>query len=143
MATLTTANSALSFAVRGLFPVPQAIEGYATDDSFSVADVKPAEAQMGVDGNLSFGFTPYPHVMTIVLQADSASMALFDTVLEAQKANNEVFVFDGVLIIQGTGDKFALTKGAITSASPSPTAKKVLQPRSFEITFESMSKAPV
>jgi hypothetical protein len=129
--------------VRGLFPVPQAIQGYATDDSFATDDVSPGEVQMGVDGLLSAGFVPYPTVITITLQADSKSTKMFDAVLEAQKANKELFIFDGTLIIQGTGDKYALTKGYMTSATPMSTAKKILQPRKFALTFESVSKAPV
>ncbi len=143
MSTLTNANSALSLMVRGLFPTPQAIQGYSTDDAFASDDVSPAEVQMGVDGRLSAGFVPYPTAIALTLQADSPSVAMFDTVLEAQKAAKEAFIFDGTLIIQGTGAKYAATRGFLTSASPMPTGKKVLQPRKFTITFESVSKAPV
>lgn len=143
MSTLTTANSALSLMVRGLFPVPQSIQGYSTDDSFSVEDISPAEVQMGVDGMLSGGFVPYPTALTITLQADSKSVQMFDTVLEAQKAAKELFIFDGTLIIQGTGEKYAMTKGFMTSATPMSNSKKVLQPRKYTLTFENVSKAPV
>lgn len=141
--TLTTANSALLLMVRGLFPVPQAIQGYAVDDSFAVANVKPTETFMGVDGKLSAGYTPYPTVMTITLQADSASVDMFDAVIANQKANNEALIFDGTLFVQGTQEKNAMTKGFLTDITPTSTAKKTLQPRTFEITWESMTKAPV
>jgi hypothetical protein len=141
--TLTTANSALALSVRGLFPVPQSIQGYATDDSFAVDDVSPVEVQMGVDGKLSAGYVPYPTVLNIMLQADSASTAMFDTVLDAQKAAKEAFIFDGTLIIQGTGEKYAFTNGFLTTVTPMSTAKKVLQPRKFALTFELQTKSPV
>lgn len=141
--TLTTANSALTLSVRGLFPAPQSIQGYATDDSFAVDDVAPAEVMMGVDGKLSGGYVPYPTVLNLTLQADSNSTEMFDTVLEAQKANKELFIFDGTLIIQGTGEKIAFTRGFLTNSTPMSTAKKVLQPRKFVLTFEGASKAPV
>lgn len=141
--TLTTANSALLLMVRGLFPVPQAIQGYAVDDSFAVANVKPTEAVMGVDGKLSAGYTPYPTIMTITLQADSASVEMFDAVIANQKANNEALIFDGTLFVQGTQEKNAMTKGFLTDITPTSTAKKTLQPRTFELTWESMTKAPV
>lgn len=143
MSTLTTANSAASLVVRGLFPVPQHLQGYATDDSFATEDVQPMEVQMGVDGQLSAGFVPYPTAITFTLQADSPSTDMFDTVLEAQKAQKEGFIFDGTIIIQGTGAKYAMTKGFLTSATPMSTAKKMLQPRKFTITFQDVSKAPV
>lgn len=143
MATLTAANSAISLMVRGLFPVPQLQQGYATDSAWTVSDVSPVEVMMGVDGKLSGGFTPYPTAIDFEYQADSPSIAMFDAVLEAQKASKEAFVFDGTALIQGTGSKYALTKGYLTNAAPMETGKKVLQARKFTITFESVSKAPV
>lgn len=142
MSTLTTANSALALQVRNLFPVPQNIKGYSTDDSFAVEDVSPAEVYMGVDGLLSAGYVPYVTTLTLMLQADSPSTAMFDTVLSAQVAAKELYIFDGTIILQGTGEKYIFTKGYMTSATPMSTAKKVLQPRKFTITFQSCSKAP-
>lgn len=143
MSTLTTANSAISLMVRGLFPTPQKLQGYATDDSFAAEDVTPGEVQMGVDGQLSAGYVPYATALTFTLQADSPSIAMFDAVLEAQKAQKEMFIFDGTIILQGTGQKYAMTKGFLTSATPMSSGKKVLQPRKFTITFENVSPAPV
>ena len=143
MATLTTANSALALQVRNLFPTPQNIKGYATDDSFAVEDVTPAEVYMGVDGMLSGGYVPYVTILSLTLQADSPSTAMFDAVLAAQVAAKELYIFDGVIILQGTGEKYIFTKGFMTAATPMSTAKKVLLPRKFTITFESCSKAPV
>lgn len=142
MSTLTTANSAATLVVRGLFPVPQSLQGYSTDDSFSSEDVKPVETQMGVDGLLSAGFVPYPTEISFVFQADSPSTAMFDVVLAAQNSAKEAFIFDGTIILQGTGEKFAMTKGYLTSASPMSSSKKTLQPRKFTITFQSVTKAP-
>lgn len=143
MSTLTTANSAVTVVVRGLFPVPQHLQGYATDDSFATEDVNPMEVQMGVDGQLSAGFVPYSTAITFTFQADSPSIAMFDTVLEAQKSQKEGFIFDATIIIQGTGEKYACTKGFMTTATPMSTAKKMLQPRKFTLTFQDVSKAPV
>ena len=143
MATLTNANSSFLLSVRNLFPVPQKMQGYATDDSFATNDVQPMQVMMGVDGMLSGGFVPYPTEVTFTLQADSPSLAMFDVVLEAQKAQKEGFLFDGTGIIQGTGEKYAMTKGFLTNATPMATGKKTLQPRKFTITFESVTKAPV
>lgn len=140
--TLTNANSAFALSVRGLFPVPQALQGYGTDDAFAVADVQPGEVMMGVDGKLSGGFVPYPTAITFTFQADSSSLDMFDTVLTAQNAAKELFMFDGTGIIQGTGVKYALTKGFLTSASPMPAGKKTLQPRQFTLTFETCTPSP-
>lgn len=142
MSTLTTANSSMSLLVRNLFPIPQAIHGYAADDSFAVDDVDPAETSMGVDGLLSGGYVPYSTKLTLTLQADSASSAMFETVLAAQVAAKEIYIWDGVVIIQGTGQKYNFTKGFLRNASPMPSAKKILQPRKFMIEFEACTPSP-
>lgn len=141
--TLTTANSAFSLVARGIFPAPFALEGYATDDSFSIDDVSPVQAQMGVDGHLSFGFVPTPKVVTFMFQADSPSLAYLDQVVAAQEARNEAVIFDGTGLIQGSQDKIAMTKGAITDYTPAAKAAKILQPRKFTFTFEKFAKAPI
>ncbi|WP_321899871.1 phage tail fiber protein [Paraburkholderia heleia] len=55
MATITSANSAFSISVTDLYPVPQAIHGYAADDAFTAEAVEMAEIVMGVDGHMSGG----------------------------------------------------------------------------------------
>lgn len=141
--TLTTANSAFALQIAGLYPVPQSIQGYAADDAFAAEDVQPVETAMGVDGKLSGGFTPYPTELNVTLQADSASNDIFDNWMAAQNSSKEAFVANAVIAIQGTGQKYAMTKGFLTSSSPMAGSKKILQPRKFKITFESCSSAPI
>lgn len=141
--TLTTANSSLSIAFRGLYPVPVPIKGYATDDSFAIDDVTASEVMMGVDGKLSGGYVPYSTKLTIMLQADSDSVSVFDNVLAAQVAAKELYIVDAVLIIQGSKEKCAFVKGFMRDVTPASTGKKVLQPRRFSFEFEGYSKAPI
>lgn len=141
MATLTSANSALALAVANLFAAPQVIRGYSTDDSFAADDVSPAQTEMGVDGRLSGGYTPVPSALSIVLQADSPSNDFFDTVVAAMQAAREVYIFNGSIFLPATNNKYALTRGFLTSYTPLPPGKKILQPRKYTITFESITKA--
>lgn len=143
MSTLTTANSAFALQIAGLYPIAQSIQGYATDDSFAADDIEPAEVMMGVDGHLSGGYTPVPKKLNVTLQADSASNAIFDNWISAQDAAKEIYIANAIISLAGTGDKYAFTRGILTSASPMAGSKKVLQPRKFVITFESCSKSPV
>src|ERR1700737_1936520 len=142
MTTLTTANSAFALQIAGLYPVPQNIQGYSTDDSFATDDVAPTETMMGVDGKLSGAFVPYPTKLTINLQADSASNDIFDNWLSVQNAAEGGYIANATISIQGTGKKYACTRGFLTNASPMPSSKKILQPRKYVITFESCTPAP-
>lgn len=142
MATLTAANSVLAIQVANLYNVPQVIAGFATDDAFMSPDVTTSQTEMGVDGRLSAGFVPYPTVQEITLQADSPSMAVFDNILSAQASQREVYVINATILLPGTGQKYAMTRGFMTTASPMPGVKKILQPRKFTIVYESCTPAP-
>lgn len=143
MATLTSANSVLTLGVANLFNVPVQIQGFATDDAFAVAEVDTSETMMGVDGKLSAGFTPYPTPIEITLQADSASNSFFDAVINAERVAREKYVLNGSILIPSLGLLFALTNGFMGKVTNVPAAKKVMQPRKFEIVFESVVGAPV
>lgn len=142
MSTLTSANSVLALSIAGLYPVPQIIQGYATDDAFAFPDVKSAETMMGVDGFLSGGYTPYPTIQEISLQADSVSNLIFDTWLSAQNTAREIYIANATIIYPSLSSIFTFTRGIMTSNSPLPTAKAILQPRRYQITWQNVSRAP-
>jgi len=143
MSTLTSANSVLMLGVANLFNVPVKIEGYATDDAFMTADAESGEAIMGIDGKLSAGFTPYPVEMEVTLQSDSSSITFFEAVIDAELIAKEKYELNGSLLIPSIGKVYALTRGFLTTIAPTPTGKKILQPRKFKITFQSCVAAPV
>jgi hypothetical protein len=130
-------------AVGLVFPVPQKIEGYATDDAFAVDANEPTEAMMGVDGKMSAGWVPTMRLQTISLQADSPSLFMFDTWATAQEVAREVFFCDGTLILPSIGKKYALTRGVLSSMKTFPDAKKTLQPVQYRITWQSIAPALV
>lgn len=143
MATLSNSNSVLMLQVTGLFPAPIEIQGFSTDDMFTVADVESAEVMMGVDGKLSAGYIPYAIPLDITLQADSASNDIFDTWVGAEKITRDKYVANFTILVQGTSRLYTFTKGYLRAHSPLPAGKKVLQPRKFTIDYESITVAPV
>ncbi|WP_241132401.1 phage tail fiber protein [Achromobacter insuavis] len=143
MTTLTSANSVLTLGVGLVFPVPQKIEGYATDDAFAFDAVQLAQAVMGVDGYMSAGYTPQPVIQTITLQADSASKFIFEGWIAAMKTAREVFYANGSLAIPSIERKYTLQRGVLTQAPPVPTARALLQPMTFQITWQNVSPSLV
>lgn len=140
--TLTTANSSFALQIEGLFPVPVNIKGYATDDMFSTGEVDTSETMMGTDGKLSGGYVFVEKTFVFVLQADSESNDIMDNWIAAEEAAREKLIANAVVILTGIGGKFALTRGFLGSHTPMAGSKKVLQPRSFTIKFQSITKAP-
>ena len=142
MATLTSANAQLTLSVAGIYSSPQAIQGFATDDAFESDSAAQAETMMGVDGFLSAGKIFAPYDMTIHLQADSPSIALFDTWRTQQDAQVDVFRADGNILIPGTGMIYQLVRGYLMSAPAFPAVKKILQPQAYVIRWERITPAP-
>ncbi len=142
MATLTAANSTFALGVAGLYAAPQLLQGYATDNAFAAEAVQSAEVVMGVDGRLSGGFTPVPKPVTIMLQADSPSHAVFANWIAAQEAAKEILIATATISIPGTRQKYALTRGILTSYVPFSPVEKILRARPYVVTWELISEAP-
>lgn len=139
--TITSANSILTMIVPGLFPVPVSIQGYSTDDAFMLDALDLAETVMGVDGRMSAGYVPKEVKLTVTLQADSASKDFFAILTQAVKTAREVFYMSATLSLPSTGEAFTFTRGILTSVEQIPSAKKMLQPQKFVITWESVNRA--
>jgi hypothetical protein len=141
MATITSANAILMLAVTPVFPVPQRIQGFATDDSFDVEAAEFAQVMMGVDGKMSAGYVPAVTRMTINLQADSASMSFFENWDQAQKVALDLFPASGTITLPSLSKSYTMSNGVMTSLVQAPRGGKVLQPRAFVITWESITPA--
>jgi len=134
--TITSATAQFALSVGGLYPQPQNIHGYSSDDAFEGEAVENAEVVMGVDANMSVGWVPNPVKQIIVLQADSDSIDIFNNWGVTQQGLKEVLIAQATIYIPGTGYKYALSKGVLTSWRPLPQLKKVIQPQRYEITWE-------
>jgi hypothetical protein len=139
---ITSANAVLSLAIPPLFPVPQNLQGFAADDVYDVPQIRSVETLMGVDGVLSGGFVYVAVLQRIMLQADSPSNAVFDQWWSQMQATQSVYVANGVIRLPSISTKFVQTTGYLTGYKPAPAARRVLQPREFEITWNSIQPQP-
>lgn len=143
MATITSANSIYMLSIIGLFGTPVQLQGFAADDVFDTEGIESAEAVMGVDGFLSAGFVYVPIKQSISLQADSPSCFMFEEWYAKQQANREVFRATAQIMLPSVGKNYACSNGVLTHYSLMSDAKKVLQPRKFSITWQSVVGAPI
>lgn len=140
--SLTGANVALALAVPGLFDTGQVLQGFAVDDVFDSENVRRIETAMGVDGVLSAGLVFYEKPMTIHLQSDSPSIDVFDQWIAAEEAQGDVLPANMTARLTGLGTVFACVKGFLTVSPPLPSVKRLIQPRAYTITWESITPAP-
>lgn len=135
---ITSANSVLALGVTGLFTIPQQLQGFGADDAYSVDPVDVAETLVGVDGVMSSGWIPQIKVMSVTLQADSASNTFFEAWYAAQEAGRVIYPAFGIITQESIGRVYTLTNGVLANFSPLGDAKKTLQPRTFQIKWQSI-----
>jgi hypothetical protein len=130
MGSVSAANAVLMLSIGTLFPTPQPVQGFAP------------ESMIGVDGLKSDGFVFALIPQTITLQADSASNALFDIWWTQMQAAQDVYLASGVIRLPSVAMKYGMTDGSLTGYKPIASAKKLLQPRTYEITWGRFNPAP-
>ncbi len=141
MGNITSADAVLTLSVAALFPVPQQIQGFATDDVYDIPTIKSVEAVMGVDGVLSGGFVFTAIVQELMLQADSASNAFFDTWWTQMVAAKIAYPAKGLIKLPAIATKFVQTNGLLTGYKM-PGAKRTLTARRYEITWQMIAPSP-
>lgn len=143
MTTLTTANSAFTLLCPDVFNLAQLIQGYATEDAFSVPQFEVARAVMGVDARMSGGFVPAVKELDIVLQADSPSNAVFQRIVGVMEAQREIVYMDATIVMPGQAEVWQFTKGILTKVPALAAAKKTAEPRTYQITWENIQPAGI
>jgi hypothetical protein len=141
MPSITSANATFMMTVGTIFPTPQQIQNFGSDDVTDTDEMEISQVLMGVDGNLSGGFVFVGVKQSIMLMADSPSIDLFDQWYLGQLANLTTYNSNATLQFD-VGTKWTLTKGFLTGYKPIPQAKKLLQPQRFGITWQSVSPSP-
>lgn len=139
--TITSADAQFMLTLQGLFPTAQKIQGFASDDAFTIEPYDLAETLMGVDGVLSGGFTPNPKKQSVVLQADSVSNDVFDIWRGFQESNKGVLIATATIAYPALGKSYALNRGFLTRVQALAPAKKVLQPQTYEITWQDVQSS--
>lgn len=144
MPDITSSNAVFMLSVPLVFPVPQQLQGFSTDDAFDTDSVEPGETKMGVDGIFSAGVVPVQYPMAIALQADSASAFLFEAwnAIE-QTPPRQWYPASAIITLISVGRKYACSQGKLMGFTPISGAKKVLQSRTFRVTWGNIQPAPM
>lgn len=141
MGSITAANSVFTLSIESVYPTPVRLQGYSTDDAFTTEAVTSAEVVKGVDGRMSSGWLPTLKVMTITLQADSASILVVENWNAAQEIIREILKAQATILLPATGRKYTCSNGILSSYVPITGVQKTLQARPFSITWDDISPA--
>ncbi len=140
--TITSANSKFTISAEGLYAGVQ-VQGFASDTAFTVDPVQTAETRMGVDGNMSAGWTPHIVPQTIHLQADSDSVEVFDTIYQYTQSQSEILWLTAVIEIPATGQSYTLSKGVMQTYTPVAPHNRVQEPKQYVIHWGKITPAKI
>lgn len=140
--SLTSANAVLTLSQAILFPIPQQIQDFSSNDITRMEGARVLEHQMGVDGVLSFGFVWAERMQDISLKASSASVAFFDTISTQQEAAMDVYPLSGTLILPALKKMFTLINGGLETYPPIPDVAKTLQPLRYRLVWNRVVPVP-
>jgi hypothetical protein len=135
LGSLTSANAVLQLSIDVIFPTPQQIQQFTTDNIYDAPQVKPTITKMGVDGKQSAGFIFVSKEIMIHLMPNSPSQVIFDTWATNMEAQEDVYSCSGLIVLKSTGRKFTLIDGSLTTYTPLPGAGQVLKDLQHGITF--------
>jgi hypothetical protein len=131
--TLTAANSVITLSCAGIYDAPVNMQGFGADDVFEVGSLKQVETVMGVDGTFSAGFIFNEVDWGLTLEPNSLSIIFFDTIMAQQQAAIEVYPITGTILLPSIRTSYILDTGYLVDSPPMPSAKKILQPRKFNL----------
>lgn len=134
--SITSSNANLFLVIPQVFAAPQALQGFGVDDIFGTNDVPATEAMMGVDGHLAAGKVYVPVVQDITLMASSPSTEVFDAWAAAMENLGDVLFANMTVILLSIGKEYTCLGGTLTAYKKMPDARRVLQPRRYQITWE-------
>lgn len=140
---ITAANAVYVITIPGVFGTGQQLQGFSADDVVDTENIQPTEEQMGVDGFFTAGFVHVPKLQGITLLADSASGFIFETWHEAMIAALEAIPASATIRLPSMGRVYTCTRGFLRGFVSHPGARRVLQPRRFQISWQRISGAPL
>lgn len=136
--TITSANSVVSITVPGLYSAPVLLFGYAADRAWEAPNIAVTETVIGVDGRKTAGIIFNPVKQTFSFQADSPSVQLFESIYAAQLAARDIYYINGTIILPATGEAYICNQGTLEDYNPIAGAGRVLQTRTFAISWRNI-----
>lgn len=140
--SITSANASAQL-VNVLFPAGLKFENFAVDNAWTQELIQQIEARMGVDGLISFGYTPSPKPISFQFQPNSATVDRLDYLVQAQDMAREAIVCQLVITLKSIKKVVTLTNGACVTNKLLPNGAKVLEPMQYDFVFESVNVAPM
>ena len=140
---ITSANVSLVLGVTNLFPVPQQIQDFSSDEMFEAAAMEMLQVMIGADGRTSAGYTPALVPFDITLMAASPSVAFFDAWGMMQKAQSTAMPGFGSIFAPSLGVAYQLFGVWLKTYPPIASAGRTFKPRKYGLVISQALPTPI
>ena len=124
-----------------LTPAGLSFERYAADSAWSKETNKVIESRMGIDGKISFGYTPSVKTVNFVFQPDSPTLERLAYIIQTQNTTMKPIVCQVLIDLGSIERSFYLVNACITTGDILPAGGRVLEPVTISLSYESIESA--
>ena len=96
---------------------------------------------MGVDGKISFGYTPSVKTVNFVFQPDSPTLERLAYIIQTQNTTMKPIVCQVLIDLGSIERSFYLVNACITTGDILPAGGRVLEPVTISLSYESIESA--
>lgn len=139
---ITSTNSKVKM-FSDITPAGLSFEGYSADAGWASEAIQLAEGRMGIDGNLSFGYTPNPVSMTFTFQPDSPTIETLNNIVLATQTARKPTILQMNITIPALNRTYSCVNGSIINAKVIADGAKVLEPQTYTILFKTITPSPL
>lgn len=136
---VTAANVDLILACEELYPSGVKLEGFSADSMMTADGIDVTENRRGVDGRMVSGVIKSVQPLSIVLEANSPSLEVFETIRDAMNANNRPYELTLTCHIPALEKTIVYRRGALKNAPSVPAIQRTLQPTTWTMEFQEVA----
>lgn len=136
---VTSANVNLILACEELYPSGVKLEGFSADSVMTADGIDITENRRGVDGRMVSGVIKSIQPVSIVLEANSPSLEVFETIRDAMHANNRPYELTLTCHIPALDKTLVYRRGALKNAPSIPAVQRTLQPTTWSMEFQEVA----
>ena len=124
-----------------LTPAGLSFERYSADSAWSKETNTVIESRMGVDGKISFGYTPSVKTVNFVFQPDSPTLERLAYIIQTQNTTMLPIVWQVLIDLGSIERAFYMVNACITTGDILPAGGRVLEPVTISLSYESIESA--
>ena len=139
--SITSIDAIFAITIPGVYNNPVILRGWGTDDFVDLDALPKVHTEFGLDGVQAAGYVKHPRKMKIKLSASSGDQQVFDDWAAAIDQKSDAIAASATITLKANGTKYKCVSGQLTNYKDMPDAKQTLQALTYEITWQSVTKA--